>query len=78
MTFPNERDIRLHNFNKTFSKDLDETIVQQEKEIKQKYSQEFDHELTQAELCAKNGDTLGAIEHKLRAEMINDFLKSLA
>ena len=72
----NERARRLANFDKTFSKDLNDMIARQKNEIKQNYSQEFNDELNQAEICAKNGDMLGAMQHKLRAEMINDFLNT--
>jgi hypothetical protein len=72
----NERARRLDNFNKTFTKDLNDMIARQKNEIKQNYSQEFNDELNQAEICAKNGDMLGAMQHKLRAEMINDFLNT--
>jgi len=51
-------------------------IARQKNEIRQNYSQEFNHELNQAEICAKHGDMLGAMEHKLRAEMMNDFLNT--
>jgi len=51
-------------------------IARQKNEIKQNYSQEFNDELNQAEICAKNGDMLGAMQHKLRAEMMNDFLNT--
>ena len=51
-------------------------IARQKNEIRQNYSQEFNHELNQAEICAKNGDMLGAMQHKLRAEMMNDFLNT--
>lgn len=71
-----ERARRLDNFNKTFSKDLDDMIARQKNEIRQNYSQEFNYELNQAEICAKNGDMLGAMQHKLRAEMMNDFLNT--
>jgi hypothetical protein len=50
-----ERARRLDNFNKTFSKDLDYMIARQKNEIRQNYSQEFNHELNQAEICANNG-----------------------
>jgi hypothetical protein len=69
-----ERARRLDNFNKNFSKDLDEMIASQKNEIRQNYSQQFNYELNQ--ICAKNGDMLGAMEHKLRAEMMNDFLNT--
>ncbi len=72
----NERARRLDNFDKTFSKDLNDAIARQKNEIRQNYSQEFNHELNQAEICAKNGDMLGAMQHKLRAEMMNDFLNT--
>jgi hypothetical protein len=71
-----ERARRLDNFNKNFSKDLNEMIASQKNEIRQNYSQQFNYELNQAEICAKNGDMLGAMEHKLRAEMMNDFLNT--
>ena len=76
MSASSERARRLDNFNKTFSKDLDYMIARQKNEIRQNYSQEFNDELNQAEICAKNGDMLGAMQHKLRAEMINDFLNT--
>jgi hypothetical protein len=72
----NERARRLDNFDKTFSKDLNDMIARQKNEIRQNYSQEFNYELNQAEICAKNGDMLGAMQHKLRAEMMNDFLNT--
>jgi hypothetical protein len=53
-----ERARRLDNF----SKDLDEMIASQKNEIRQNYSQQFNYELNQAEICAKNGDMLGAME----------------
>jgi hypothetical protein len=71
-----ERARRLDNFNKNFSKDLDDIIASQKNEIRQNYSQQFNYELNQAEICAKNGDMLGAMERKLRAEMMNDFLNT--
>ena len=51
-------------------------IASQKNEIRQNYSQQFNYELNQAEICAKNGDMLGAMQHKIRAEMINDFLNT--
>ena len=71
-----ERARRLDNFDKTFSKDLNDMIARQKNEIRRNYSQEFNYELNQAEICAKNGDMLGAMQHKLRAEMMNDFLNT--
>ena len=76
MSSSNERGRRLDNFNKTFSKDLNDMIARQKNEIRQNYSQEFNDELNQAEICAKNGDMRGAMQHKLRAEMMNDFLNT--
>jgi hypothetical protein len=75
MSGGDERDKRLDNFNKTFSKDLDDALARQKREIEQRLSQDFTFELNQAEECTKNGDFIGASMHKLRAEMINDLLK---
>lgn len=75
MLSDNERDKRLDSFDKTFSKDLDDALERQKKEIEQRYKQEFTSEMNQAEECAKNGDFIGAEIHRLRAEMLNDLLK---
>jgi hypothetical protein len=45
------------------------------KELKQRYSQEFTDHMNQAEEYAKKGDYLKAGEYYFHAKMINDFLK---
>ena len=74
MSSDSERDKRLDNFNKTFSKNLNDALERQKKEIELRYRQEFTSEMNQAEECAKNGDFIGAEIHRLRAEMLNDLL----
>lgn len=74
MSSEDERDKRLDSFDKTFSKDLEDALDRQKKEIEQRYKQEFTSEMNQAEECAKNGDFIGAEIHRLRAEMLNDLL----
>ena len=68
MSSDSERDKRLDNFNKTFSKDLNDALERQKKEIELRYRQEFTSEMNHAEDCAKNGDFIGAEIHRLRAE----------
>ena len=74
MSSDSERDKRLDNFNKTFSKNLNDALERQKKEIELRYRQEFTSEMNQAEECAKNGDFIGEEIHRLRAEMLNDLL----
>lgn len=74
MSSEDERDKRLDSFDKTFSKDLEDALDRQKKDIEQRYKQEFTSEMNQAEECAKNGDFIGAEIHRLRAEMLNDLL----
>jgi hypothetical protein len=75
MSSEDERDKRLDSFDKTFSKDLEDALERQKKEIEQRYKQEFTSEMNQAEECAKNSDFIGAEIHRLRAEMLNDLLR---
>jgi hypothetical protein len=75
MLSDNERDKRLDSFDKTFSKDLDDTVERQKKEIEQRYKQEFTSEMNQAEECAKKLRLYWGEIHRLRAEMLNDLLK---
>jgi hypothetical protein len=75
MSSDSERDRRLDNFYRTFSKNIDEAIAEQDKELKQRYSQEFTDRMNQAEEYAKKGDYLKAGEYYFHAKMINDFLK---
>jgi hypothetical protein len=72
----NNRDKRLSNFNKTFSKDLDDTNRRQKIHIKQSLSIQFDYELAQAEECARSEDMIGAYMHKIKADLINNMLNS--
>jgi hypothetical protein len=75
MLSDNERDKRLDSFDKTFNKDLDDTVERQKMEIEQRYKQEFTSEMNQAEECAKKWRLYWGEIHRLRAEMLNDLLK---
>jgi ribosomal protein S20 len=55
MSSDSERDRRLDNFYRTFSKNIDDAIAEQDKELKQRYSQEFTDRMNQAEEYAKKG-----------------------
>jgi hypothetical protein len=43
----------------------------------QKYSAKFESESKEAKICFERGDPIAATEHKLNAEMIDEFLKFL-
>jgi hypothetical protein len=43
----------------------------------QKYSAKFESESKEAKICFELGDPIAATEHKLNAEMIDEFLKFL-
>lgn len=68
---------KLDSFNRTFSNMLENEMAEHKRVLRQKYSHQFESELSEAESCAKGGDSLGAMEHNLQAQIINDFLKML-
>jgi hypothetical protein len=77
MTDAESRDRELDNFSKTLSAKLDKEIAANKSEWKQRYTTLFESELREAKSCDERGDYFGAMGHKLFAEMINNFLKTL-
>jgi hypothetical protein len=78
MSTGDEIDNRLESFNKTFSKDLDDVLERDKKKMRHYWT--FHNELDIAELYMKDGTSEGILEamlHKMSAERIKDFLKSL-
>jgi len=71
------RDRELDNFNRSFGDKLVKEIADHKSEWKQKFSLLFETKLREAKSFDERGDIFGAMEHKLLAEMINHFLKSL-
>jgi hypothetical protein len=80
MSTGDEIDNRLESFNKTFSKDLDNVLERDRKKMRHYWTLKFHNELDTAELYMKDGTSEGILEamlHKMTAERIKDFLKSL-
>jgi hypothetical protein len=77
MSDAERRDRELDDFNKSFGDKLAKEIADHKSEWRQKFSLLFESKLREAKSCDERGDTFQAMEHKLLAEMINYFLKSL-
>ena len=77
MSDAERRDRELDDFNKSFGDKLAKEIADHKSEWRQKFSLLFESKLREAKSCDERGDIFGAMEHKLLAEMINHFLKSL-
>ncbi len=78
MSDSESRDRELDDFNKSFDGKLVKEIADHKSEWRQKFSLLFETNLREAKSCDERGDIFGAMEHKLLAEMINYFLKSLS
>jgi hypothetical protein len=80
MSTGDEIDDRLESFNKAFGKDLDNALELDKKKMRHYWTSKFHNELDIAELYMKDGTSEGILEailHKMSAERIKDFLKSL-
>jgi vesicle coat complex subunit len=71
------RDRQLDNFNSYFGTERDKDISEDKSVLIQKYSAKFESESKEAKICFERGDPIAATEHKLNAEMIDEFLKFL-
>ena len=71
------RDLQLDSFNKSFGTERDKDISEDKSVLIQKYSAKFESESKEAKICFERGDPIAATEHKLNAEMIDEFLKFL-
>ena len=71
------RDRELDSFNKSFGTERDKDISEDKSVLIQKYSAKFESELKEAKICFERGDPIAATQHKLNAEMIDEFLKFL-
>jgi len=77
MTDSENKDSQLDGFNKSFGTERDKDISEDKSVLIQKYSAKFESELKEAKICFERGDPIAATEHKLNAEMIDEFLKFL-
>jgi hypothetical protein len=77
MSDAESRDRELDDFNRSFGDKLAKEIADHKSEWRQKFSLLFETKLREAKSCDERGDIFRAMEHKLLAEMINHFLKSL-
>jgi len=78
MSDSESRDKELDDFNRSFGDKLAKEIANHKSEWTQKFSLLFESKLREAKSCDERGDIFRAMEHKLLAEMINYFLKSLS
>jgi len=62
---------------KSFGTERDKDISEDKSVLIQKYSAKFESELKEAKICFERGDPIAATQHKLNAEMIDEFLKFL-
>jgi len=77
MSDAERRDRELDDFNKSFGDKLAKEIADHKSEWIHKFSLLFESKLREAKSCDERGDIFQAMQHKLLAEMINYFLKSL-
>jgi hypothetical protein len=80
MSTGDEINNRLESFNKTFGKDLDNVLERDKKRMRHYWTSKFHKELDISEVYMKDGTSEGILEamlHKMSAERIKDFLKSL-
>jgi hypothetical protein len=77
MSDAERRDRELDDFNRSFGDKLAKEIADHKSEWRQKFSLLFETKLREARSCDERGDIFRAMEHKLLAEMINYFLKTL-
>ena len=77
MTDSEKGDSQLDSFNKSFGTERDKDISEDKSMLIQKYSAKFESELKEAKICFEREDPIAATEHKLNAEMIDEFLKFL-
>jgi hypothetical protein len=77
MSDAESRDRELDNFNRSFGDKLAKEIADHKSKWRQKFSLLFESKLKEAKSCDERGDIFRAMKHKLLAEMINYFLKTL-